>query len=302
MSRKLLLGIIVVLLVTNVATLLMSTTGRQGETLEDNPTELDIDTKKPVASIGEEDITYEEWMVALRQNHGEKQLKNLIDRTVIEKLAADNNFSVSEKVMDRELALLTSMQGVMTKEETEKMEEMWRKDIEYRYQLEFLLTEDISISENELRSYYTNYQNQYNFTEAIQFSHILVEDKETADKVKKELDNGASFSLLAQEYSIDEDTKDAGGYFGYYTTNSQFLPNGYEDQALEMEEFSYSEPFLTDQGYAIMYLHRSMPEITFTYEELKPYIKSELALESSELSLDAAPLWEKFDIDWIYAE
>ncbi|MUK88051.1 protein secretion protein [Ornithinibacillus sp. L9] len=300
MSRRFLMALIAVLLITNIATLMLWTRSGPGEVVEDEASDMQIDTKKPVASIDGDEITYEAWMAALRDNYGQKQLKTMIDRTVVNKLADQQGITVHEKVINREIALLASMQGVMTEEETEKMEEKWRDEIIYRYQLEALLAEGINVSEDDMRAYYDQYHNQYNFTESIQFSHILVEDQETAEKVKGELDNGASFSLLAKEYSIDEDTRDAGGYFGYYTTNSQFLPNGYKEKASEMEEYSYSEPFLTDQGYAIMYLHRSMPEITFTYDELKPYIKNELALVSSEVSLVADSLWDTMEIDWLY--
>ncbi|MFD2045553.1 peptidyl-prolyl cis-trans isomerase [Ornithinibacillus salinisoli] len=302
MSRKFLLSIIAVLLITNIATLLFWSTSKS-KLVEDDETDVQIDTKKPVATINNTEITYKAWMGKLRENYGKKQLKTMIDRTIVEKLAEEKNITVDEKIIEREIALLTSAQGVMTQEETEKMEKKWRNEIKYRYQLEALLAEDISVPENEIRAYYDTYGQQYDFTESLQFSHILVNDMETAEKVKEELDNGASFSLLAKEYSIDEDTKNAGGYFGgYYTTNSQFLPNGYDEKAAEMEEYSYSDPFLTDQGYAILYLHRSMPEITFSYEELKPYIRNELALESAELTLQADPLWDTFEIDWLYNE
>src|SRR5699024_2427601 len=163
-----------------------------------------------------------------------------------------------------------------------------------------LLTEDEEVQEDDIREYYDGYHKQYDFKASIQLSHIVLPDMETAEKVKQELDSGASFQLLAQEYSIDEKTKDDGGYLGFFVHTSQFIPDGYIEKVADMDEYSYSEPFNTSKGVAIIYLHRKLPSITFTYDEIKPYIKSELALEQMDQSLTADPLWHNFDIDWVY--
>ncbi|WP_337019703.1 peptidylprolyl isomerase, partial [Oceanobacillus massiliensis] len=205
-----------------------------------------------------------------------------------------------EKVIDREISFLYTMQGIMTEEEAEKEEAKWREDIIYRYQLQDLLTEDMSIPEEELQTYYEGYGDQYDFTESVQISHILVDDFETADKVVAELEQGASFDLLAKEYSIDDETKASGGYLGSIYTSSQFLPSSYEEVALKMDNHSYSEPFQADNGVAILYLHRKLPSITFDYEEIKPYMESELAMQEMNQSLSADPLWEQLEIDWVY--
>lgn len=194
------------------------------------------------------------------------------------------------------------MQGEISEEEYERNEENWEEEILYRYQLEMLLTEDTSIPEGEIKSYYDKYKNQYDFSASMQLSHILVQNFDTAEKVLQDLNEGASFDLLARENSIDEESKKDGGYLGFITTSSQFFPNGYEEVAAEMEEHSYSEPFRADNGVAIIYLHRKLPSIEFTYEEIKPYVKSELALQQMDQSLSANPLWEEAEVDWIFGD
>ncbi|PAV28583.1 protein secretion protein [Virgibacillus profundi] len=303
MSKKLLLGIIIVLVITNIASLLF---WNKEETvgIDDGAGTgtREINSKEPVASIDDEEISYQDWMEALRSTHGEKQMKMMIDRAVVKQLAEENNIEVHDKVIEREIALLTSMQGVMKEEEFAKKQEKWREEIIYRYQLEQLLTMDTQISEEEIQTYYNEYKNQYDFTASMQLSHIIVQNFDTAEKVIKELGDGASFDLLAQEYSLDEESKKDGGYLGFIKTTSQFFPNGYEEVAMEMEEDSYSEAFAADNGIAIIYLHRKLPSIEFTYGEIKAYVKSELALHETDQSLTANPLWEKLDIEWLYDE
>ncbi|SHG40320.1 peptidylprolyl isomerase [Ornithinibacillus halophilus] len=304
MSKRFLLSLLIVLLITNITTLLFWMNAKQqtGETVVVDESNEEIERDEPVATIGNEEIMVDQWMKALRDNYGEQQLKQMIDKSIVKQLATEKGITVHDKVLEREIALLTSTQGVMTKNEVEKVEKQWTEDITFRYQLEALLTEGISIPEEEIKTYYNLYKNQYNFPKSLQLSHILVNDRETAEKVVEELNNGASFSLLAKEYSIDEESKDEGGYIGYFTTTTQFLPANYDVQAEKIEEFSYSEPFVTDRGFAIIFLHRSLPKITFSYEELRPYIKNELALDELGQSLSTNPLWEKFDINWLYDE
>ncbi|MBP2078509.1 peptidylprolyl isomerase [Oceanobacillus polygoni] len=300
MSKKLLLGIVVVLLITNLASLLVLN-NKDSVVLNDND-DRSISSNEAVASIGSEEISYQQWIEALRSDYGETQLKQMVDRAVVNQLAEAEGIGIEEKLIDRDVAFLITMQGVMTEEQAAKEEERLRDEVIYRYQLQQLLAADASIPEEEVKSFYDSYGNQYNFTASLQLSHILVEDTETAEKVYDELEQGASFDLLAEEYSLDDETKDVGGYLGYIYTSSQFLPSIYEDVASEMDEHSYSEPFTADNGVAILYLHRQLPSIELTYDELKPYMESELALQEMDQSLTAAPLWEQLDVEWIYSE
>lgn len=300
MSKKLLLGIVIVLLITNIASLIFWNKD-DTFTIADKE-DAKISNKGAVASINGEEISYADWMAALQRTHGEQQLKTMIDKVVVMQLAEEEQMKVPEKIMDRELALLTSMQGVLSKDELKGKKEIWREDIRYRYQLEGLLTKDTSIEEQRIKEFYNIYKNQYDFKSAMQLSHILVRNKETAEKVMKELHEGASFDLLAREYSIDDETKGDGGYLGFITTTSQFFPNGYEEIASNMDVHTFSEPFKADTGYAIIYLHQKLPTIKFTYDEIKPYVKRELALQELNQSLTANSLWDKLDIEWVYQD
>jgi foldase protein PrsA len=299
MSKKLLLSIIAVLLITNVATMLFWKNDQTGSPLVEDEK---IDTKKPVATIDGEEVSYSDWMKALQENYGKKELKELVDRQVVAELAEDQNITISDKVVERDMAILTTMQGPISKESLEELEQSWRSDILYRYQLEALLAEGVQVTEQEVQTYYTKYHEQYQFDQSLQFSHILVSTMDTAEKVHAELEEGASFALLAKEYSIDEDSRGSGGYLGFNSVNTEFLPSNYFEVAEGLEEYSYSEPFVTSNGIAILYLHKSLPNMTFSYEELKPFIRNELALQSSNQKLVADPLWEKLDINWIYGE
>src|SRR5699024_11722644 len=184
MSKKLLLGIIIVLLITNIASLFFWNSGDNETVLSDEQT---INTKEAMASVNGEEISYQDWMAKLRNKHGEKELKTMIDREVVRQLADEKGIEINEKVVEREISMIAAMQGIMTEEEYEAERESWRDDIIHRYQLEFLLTEDTDIPEEDIEQHYTIYQDQYDFTSSLQLSHIVVEDTDTAEKIIEEL-------------------------------------------------------------------------------------------------------------------
>ncbi|WP_226038341.1 peptidylprolyl isomerase [Aquibacillus saliphilus] len=297
MTRRLLWGIIILLFVTNLTTLVVWINS-SGDPAEDFS--VSVNKKEPVATIAGEDISYKEWANQLEDKFGEQVLKDMIDKKLVFQLAEEQNLNLNDKLIERELSLLYTMDGILTKEQIEKKREEWIEDIRYRYFMEELLTKNVDVSENEIAAYYDSYKNQYEFSESIQLSHILVDDQKTAEKIISELESGASFNLLAREYSIDEETKSDGGYLGYYTEGSNFLPSDYYNKAMDMEEHTYSQPFLTAKGVAIIYLHRLLPEVSFTYGELKNHIRREVALEQVETIISANPLWIEADIEWIY--
>lgn len=298
MTRKLLLGMIVLLLVTNIVTVTiwMMDRNEQG----DEGFTIDFDRNKPVATIGQEEITYKQWMNKLEKIYGREALEAEIDEQVIRQLADQKNISLNEDVVELELSLLFAMEGILSETEAVEKEEEWSEGIRNRLYLEELLTTDMEITDQELQTYYDQYRGQYQFSQTIQLSHIVVSDQTTANKVVEELDAGASFTALAREYTEDDETQNAGGYLGYYTETSSFLPSAYFDQAMSMKEHTYSEPFNFDGGVAIIYLHRELAEIDLSYDDLKDHLRREVALEKLEVSPTAASLWSELEIEWIY--
>lgn len=300
MRKKTLLQIIAILFLVNIVTLFL-----WKKDPESSATFTDMNGKKirkteEVATVGKHLIAYEDWMSRLQETHGKEVLEEMVNQELVSQAAEEHDITIDEKIIERDIALLATMQHGRTKEEVAFEKEQWREQIVYRYTLEALLTEGLSVDEDKVESYYETYKKQYDFSESIQISHIIVESMEEAEQIKKELDEGAPFELLAQEYSLDTDTKNNGGYLGHIFAKSQFMPEGYFEKADEMDNFSYSEPFETGQGVAILYLHEHYPSYTFTYEELKPYIERELLLKESEEQLGAKDLWELYDVEWMY--
>jgi len=82
-------------------------------------------------------------------------------------------------------------------------------------------------------------------------SHILVETEEEAIDLKAQLDAGADFAELANEYSMDGDGT-SGGSLGTFGKGQMVAP--FEEAAFAMGIGEISEPVASDYGWHIIYI------------------------------------------------
>ncbi|GAE94220.1 foldase protein PrsA precursor [Gracilibacillus boraciitolerans JCM 21714] len=194
------------------------------------------------------------------------------------------------------------MQGLLSKEKREQKITEWTEQIKYRYFLQYLLTKDISVSASEIQEYYNNYQNQYQFDDTVQLSHILVSGQEEAEYAIAKLEE-ESFSKVAKEFSIDAETADqGGGYLGYYSETSSFIPEVYYETASSMEEGTYSSPIQVGNEYAIIFHHQHLPAINLNYDEAFQEVKQDIALPETTEEVDGSQLWNQLEVDFLYKE
>jgi len=107
--------------------------------------------------------------------------------------------------------------------------------------------------------------------EEVDLSHIMVKmpnNPQPADtlmaykkimKAKTALDSGQSFSVVAKEYSEDENSKNLSGRLGFFS--AIFRPGFYEMEsaAYDLQVGEYSKPVRTAAGYHIIKLNSKRP-------------------------------------------
>jgi parvulin-like peptidyl-prolyl isomerase len=71
------------------------------------------------------------------------------------------------------------------------------------------------ISEEELRNYYTEHQNELISPEQFEVAEIVVEDSTLAEEIANQVNDGAEFEKLAREHSVSTRSSDIGGYLGW---------------------------------------------------------------------------------------
>ncbi|WP_163583016.1 peptidyl-prolyl cis-trans isomerase [Gracilibacillus saliphilus] len=298
-SRLVLWSIILLLLITNITTIFIFSGQNSSDefvVLDENP----VDRNQPLAEIGDEEVLYQDWMSELIEQYGESVLHDLIDKEVVFQLAEDKDLEVHSKIIDRELSRMMVMQGLLSEEEKEKKIEKWTEQIKYRYYLQQLLSEDVSVSEAEIEEYYQFYQNQYQFDDMVQLSHILVSTQQEAEYVMARLDDGEPFNEVAKDLSIDEESGTDGGYLGFYSETSSFIPREYYDTAISLEAGTYSEPILVNNGYAIIFHHQHLPAIELNYDEVYEEVRQDIALDQLQSEVDASALWDQIEVELNY--
>ncbi|HHT98452.1 MAG TPA: peptidylprolyl isomerase, partial [Clostridiales bacterium] len=126
-------------------------------------------------------------------------------------------------------------------------------------------------------------------------SHILVEDKETADKALAEIKDGLSFADAAKKYSSCP-SKENGGGLGEFA-RGQMVPE-FEDAAFNMKAGEISEPVKTQFGYHIIELNSINNPDQVDFEEVKDQVKNQCitAKQNQVYAQKQAELKEKYDV------
>lgn len=153
-----------------------------------------------------------------------------------------------------------------------------------------------SIKEDEIKKYYDE-----NTVGDISAKHILIkvdtstddgltddEAKEKAEKLIKQLDDGADFDTLAKENSDDTGSKENGGDLGYF--NKGDMVQEFEDAAYALKVNEYTkEPVKTTYGYHIILKtgEKDKPKYKEVKENIIKTITNERLEEDATLSITA---------------
>lgn len=158
----------------------------------------------------------------------QRLLDNAINNVLIRQAAEDEGVSVTDADIEKKI---TELKGNFANQEAfEAALEKAGVDIEtLRTQLRDQLvtnklveklTNDIKVSDAEIKDYYDKNEKQFVEKAAVHARHILFaeDDKATAEKVLKEIRGGGDFAALAKEYSKDTVSAQNGGDLGWPTT------------------------------------------------------------------------------------
>jgi len=94
-----------------------------------------------------------------------------------------------------------------------------------------------------------DYCNECYDVQEVRASHILVNTKEEAEKIREEIINGRNFTAAAQEYSICPSAKQ-GGDLGWFS-KGMMVPE-FEKAAFSLPLNEISEPVQTQYGWHLI--------------------------------------------------
>ncbi|USK70558.1 peptidylprolyl isomerase [Peribacillus asahii] len=235
-----------------------------------------------VATVDGSKITKEELYDELVASYGTDTLNTLITNKMIELEVKKQNVTVSDEDIQKELDVLIEQYG---DEETLKgqleasgssMDDL-KDDIVQYLQTRKLIEPSIKITDEEIKTYFEENKDSLGQAEQVEASHILVEDKATAEEVLKKLKSGGDFAELAKEYSTDEGSAANGGSLGYFGKGQMVAE--FEDAAFKLEVGKISEPVKTEHGYHIIKVTDKKEAKEATLKDSKEQIKETLLTE-----------------------
>ena len=266
-----------------------------------------------IARVNGEIITQEEINTILeqakQQNPGVTK-EMIINQTIVKYLvvteAKAQGLEVPSKEVDDYILNLEATFGQSIEPVLEQLG-VTLEDLEQQVYEQLLMTkllvnevavEDSEITEEALRVFFDENQNELKQDEQIEASHILVETEEEALEVKAQLDAGAEFAELAKEKSIDPSAQVNNGNLGLFG-KGQMVPE-FEQAAFSLSEGEISEPVESQFGYHVILLHKKEEARSLVFEEVKGNIRQVLLeeLQQKRLLKYVEGLREEADIEY----
>ncbi|OHX51870.1 foldase [Planococcus salinarum] len=256
-----------------------------------------------VASVSGKEISRQEWMAAMEEQHGRETLLDLVNLKVMETAAQEYDIKVSDKEVDLELALMRSARDGSEQTLYSADGERVREKLRAQLILEKVLTKDVVIDESAIEAFYQENQSLYDIPDSYRARLILVKSTEEAQAVIAELENGSSFEALARERSVDAATGSLGGDIGYVVPGQSTIDEAIANAVAAVDVNNWSEPLtMADGRVAVITVTDKAKGRTFTYKDVEGHISRELALEQLPQSVTPEAFWQEFETEWFYGE
>ncbi|ANS77247.1 hypothetical protein AWM70_13905 [Paenibacillus yonginensis] len=237
------------------------------------------DSEKAVATVNDAKITKGQLYDALVKAGGEQTLSGMIDDELIRQEAVKANVQVTDADVKKErdfyitqfgsedaLNQLLAQYG-MTNEDFDKQ-------LHKEAQIRKLLEPKVTVTDDQIKSYFDQNKAQFNTPAQVQASQIVVATEKEAKDIISQLKGGSDFAALAKEKSTDTTTKDKGGDLGFFAKDSGTVDPAIETAAFGLKKNDISSAVKTSDGqYAVVKVTDTKEAHTATLEEKKADIK-----------------------------
>jgi peptidyl-prolyl cis-trans isomerase C len=226
-------------------------------------------------------------------------MPQLVGIEIAKAYAQEQNITVSDEEVDRQIAKIKAQVGDQARSSGQDLsnqeayeqalkqnnitEDQLREDIRENLPVQKVqerVTGDAAPSDKEIQNYYEkNKEAQFTTPEQRCVRHILFnkDQKEKAEDIKQQLENGGDFAKLAKENSQDPGSAENGGDLGCLG-KGETVPE-FEQAAFGAEQGEIVGPVKTEFGYHILQVTDVKPEQTRSLQEVESQIRSQLATE-----------------------
>lgn len=215
----------------------------------------------------EGNITKEDFYLEMKEAIGTDVLENLII-----KLAIESEFEVTDDELEEAFENQKSVYGDQFDaylEQKNMSEAFFKNQLKYQLLQQKVIASLDDVTDEEVEAAYEKMKKE------VHARHILVEDKETAEKLIQEIKDGANFADVAKENTIEPVGKKTGGDLGWFSPGK--MVQEFDDVAFELDVNEISEPVKSSFGYHIIeVLEQREKEVTQSIDELRTDIENNL--------------------------
>ncbi|AHV95005.1 peptidylprolyl isomerase [Paenibacillus sabinae] len=250
-------------------------------------TERDDEGEKTIAKVAGQSISLRQWQDELQKKHGDEVLLAMLNRIAVGAEAKRLGISISDQEVDRELETAASGYGskeqyyAQMESELGLTKEEVREETAYRLTLQAVATAGIIITDKEIDEYIRQNPDRFRPVKEIGLSIIKVHTYMEAEQALDRIESGEDFAALAQEISIDEDSRIHGGRVGTVEDNDPFWPQELLKAAAGLSPGDVAGPFQVEGGYAVIQTDRVTAPPMPDDQEIRDQVRQELALEQA---------------------
>jgi foldase protein PrsA len=157
------------------------------------------------------------------------------------------------------------------------------------------VTKDLApVTDKQIADYYEKNKPRFANPERRDLRVVLTTRKADAERARAALGGGASWSTVAEEYSIDRATRTRGGRMPGIARGQQ--ADDFDKAVFAAERGELTGPVKTAVGYYVFEVTKVTPGRQQTLEQATPAIKSLLAAETQQKAIDS--FLDEFRTKW----
>lgn len=242
-------------------------------------------SKEVLATVAGRDITQEEFEAFLASVPREQQ-------------AYINNPKFREHCLEQltSLHMFAQMGEDLKLDETEDFKKAYenaKRDILAQMAMRETL-KDVAVTEEELKAFYDQNQQQFKKGETVNAKHILTDSEETCKEILESITSGEkTFEDAAKEFSTCP-SKERGGDLGEFGKGQ--MVKEFEDAAFAAEIGQVVGPVQTQFGYHLIKVEKKNEATVVAFEQIKENLRTNLLQQKQGLAYNkkVAELKEKY--------
>ena len=230
-------------------------------------------SKEVLATVAGREITQEEFDAFLASVPKEQQ-------------AYINNPKFREHCLDQltSLHMFAQMGEDLKLDETEDFKKAYenaKRDILAQMAMRETL-KDVTVTEEEVKTFYEQNKGQFMRGETVQAKHILTDSEETCNNILKSIVNGEkSFEDAAKEFSTCP-SKERGGDLGEFGKGQ--MVKEFEDAAFAAEIGHVVGPVKTQFGYHLIKVEKKNDASVVEFEQIKENLRMNLLQQKQSVA------------------